>query len=180
MSMSSDSLGFGQKAWRFLPMLARHVRVHGLAWLAVVALASVIQANYRIAVNRKPSLPYHVFLIRLNDTVEKGGFVAFRWHHGKPYPDGMAFTKRLLAAPGDVVVREGRDFVIGGTRLEGKEYGMTGRALSPNGQLHDGPNTIPIGKYFVAGDHEYSLDSRYELLGLVDQHDVIGRAYPIF
>jgi conjugal transfer pilin signal peptidase TrbI len=32
----------------------------------------------------------------------------------------------------------------------------------------------------VAGDHEYSLDSRYNLLGLVDEKDVIGRAYPIF
>ena len=180
MSASTESLHLNQKVKRFAPLLLGHVRVYWITYVLVAVLATVIQANYRLAINRKPSLPYHGFLICLNDTVVRDGLVAFRWHHGKPYPDGMIFTKRLLAVPGDVVIREGRNFRIGKTVLEGKPYGMTGRTLYPNDQLQEGANTIPLGKYFVAGDHEYSLDSRYSLLGLVDSNEVIGRAIPLF
>ncbi len=169
-----------QQSRLFIPKLSRHIRVHGLAWLLLLVVLMLVQANYRLAVNRTPSLPYSVFLICLNDQVETGGLVAFRWHHGKPYPDGMVFIKRLLASPGDPVIKSGRDFQVGQTLLYGKTVGMTGRKLSPNNQLQEGLNTIPLGQYFVAGDHEYSLDSRYSLLGLVDQKDIIGRAYPIF
>jgi conjugal transfer pilin signal peptidase TrbI len=163
-----------------MPKLLRHISLHGLAWLLLLALASVIKANYRIAINRTPSLPYSVYLICLNDTVEPGGFIAFYWHNGKPFPNGTVFTKRLLAATGDKVIKHGRDVMVGGVTLHGKEYGITGRKLFPNDQLLEGDNIIPAGKYFVAGDHEYSLDSRYGLLGLVDREEVIGRAYPIF
>lgn len=171
---------FGQRTLLFMPKLLGHLRANGLAWLLLLTLASVIQANYRIAVNRTPSLPYGFYLICLNDVVETGGFIAFHWHNGKPFPDGTVFTKRLLAATGDKVVKHGRDVTVGDVTLHGKEYGITGRRLFPNDQLREGDNIIPPGKYFVAGDHEYSLDSRYGLLGLVDQKEVIGRAYPIF
>lgn len=181
MSRSSDLVVTGwNRTQTFMPKLLSHVRLHGLVWLLLVALASVIQANYRIAVNRTPSLPYSFYLICLNDAVETGGFIAFNWHNGKPFPDGTVFTKRLLAATGDKVVKHGRDVTVGDVTLHGKEFGITGRRLFPNDQLREGDNIIAKGKYFVAGDHEYSLDSRYGLLGLVDQKEVIGRAYPIF
>jgi conjugal transfer pilin signal peptidase TrbI len=64
-------------------------------------------------------------------------------------------------------------------RLVGKEIGLSLKKLFPNDELREGKNTLQLNKYFVAGDHEYSLDSRYNLLGLVDKKDVIGRAYPI-
>lgn len=181
MSRSSELVITGLRRTRaFTPKLLRFVRLHGLSWLLLLALAEVIQANYRIAVNRTPSLPYSFYLICLNDAVETGGFIAFHWHNGKPFPDGTVFTKRLLAATGDKVTRHGRDVTVGDVTLHGKAYGITGRRLFPNDQLREGDNIIPPGKYFVAGDHEYSLDSRYGLLGLVDQKEVIGRAYPIF
>lgn len=181
MSRSSELVITGwRRTQAFTPKLLRHIQLHGMAWLLLLALASVIQANYRIAVNRTPSLPYSFYLICLNDAVETGGFIAFHWHNGKPFPDGTVFTKRLLAATGDKVVKHGRDVTVGDVTLRGKEYGITGRRLFPNDQLREGDNIIPPGKYFVAGDHEYSLDSRYGLLGLVDKKEVIGRAYPIF
>lgn len=169
-----------QQTRTFAPKLIRHVRLHGMAWLLLIALLMAVQANYRIAINRTPSLPYRVYLVCLGDAVPTDGFIAFTWHHGKPFPDGTVFTKRLLASAGEEVVRQGRDFHIGPINLHGKEHGLTGRQLFPNGELQEGVNQIPPGKYFVGGDHAYSLDSRYNLLGLVDQKDVIGRAYPIF
>jgi conjugal transfer pilin signal peptidase TrbI len=139
-----------------------------------------VHANYRLAFNESPSLPYKIMVIHLNEAVETGGFISFRWHSGFPFPDGSTFTKRLLASPGESVTKSGRDFMVGDRNLLGKEIGLSKKKLFPNDQLKEGKNIIPPDKYFVAGDHEYSLDSRYDLLGLVDKKDVIGRTYPIF
>lgn len=161
-------------------ILVNHLKSHSITWVLLISLYGVIHANYRLAINQTPSLPYTLFLICLDKKVENGGFIAFKWHNGDPYPDGYIFTKRLLASPGNIVTKKGRDFTVGDRTLIGKEVGLSLKKLFPNDELHDGKNTIQLGKYFVAGDHEYSLDSRYNLLGLVDEKDVIGRAYPIF
>lgn len=171
---------FVARSKTFGPILLLHIKSHVITWALLCALFVIIKANYRLAINQTPSLPYSLFLIRLNSNVETGGMIAFRWHNGKPYPDGYTFVKRLLASPGDIVIKNGRDFTVGNHRLVGKEIGLSLRKLFPNDELAEGVNALPINKYFVAGDHEYSLDSRYTLLGLVDKKDVIGRAYPIF
>ncbi len=97
-----------------------------------------------------------------------------------PIQTGTRLQNDLLASPGDIVTKKRRDFIVGDRTLIGKEIGLSLKKLFPNDELHEGKNTIQLNKYFVAGDHEYSLDSRYNLLGLVDKKDVIGRAYPIF
>ena len=171
---------FIERSKSFGPILLKHIKTHTVTWALLASLYGVVHANYRLAINQTPSLPYTLFLICLDEKVETGGLVAFRWHSGEPYPDGYTFTKRLLAGPGDIVTKKGRDFIIGDRTLVGKEVGLSLKKLFPNDELHEGKNTIQINKYFVAGDHEYSLDSRYNLLGLVDKNDVIGRAYPIF
>jgi conjugal transfer pilin signal peptidase TrbI len=181
MSQSTEQeAGIAAKTRSFGSLLLKHTKSHGITWILLVLLYTIFHANYRLAINQTPSLPYTLFLICLNDTTETGGFIAFKWHNGKPYPDGYTFVKRLLAGPGDTVTKNGRDFKVGNTELTGQEVGLSKRILFPNDELHEGKNTIQLGKYFVAGDHEYSLDSRYSLLGLVDKKDVIGRAYTIF
>ena len=171
---------FIERSKSFGPILIKHFKSHAMTWALLISLYGVIHANYQLAINQTPSLPYTLFLICLNDTVETDGLIAFKWHNGAPYPDGYTFTKRLLASPGDVVTKKGRDFIVGDRTLVGKEIGLSLKKLFPNDELHEGKNTIQLNKYFVSGDHEYSLDSRYNLLGLVDKKDVIGRAYPIF
>ncbi|MBM4206954.1 MAG: hypothetical protein FJ190_02685 [Gammaproteobacteria bacterium] len=171
---------FIERTKTFGHILVNHLKSHSITWVLLILLYGVIHANYRLAINQTPSLPYTLFLICLDKNVETGGFIAFKWHNGDPYPDGYIFAKRLLAGPGKIVTKKGRDFTVGDRTLVGKEVGLSLKKLFPNDELHDGKNTIQLGKYFVAGDHEYSLDSRYNLLGLVDEKDVIGRAYPIF
>ena len=39
---------------------------------------------------------------------------------------------------------------------------------------------IPKGKIFVYTPHPMSLDSRYEEMGLIDNSQILGRAYAIF
>lgn len=185
MSLSNDQLPlmldfFIERSKSFTPILAKHLKSHAITWVLLVSFYGVVHANYRLAINQTPSLPYTLILICLDKTVETGGLIAFRWHSGDPYPNGYTFIKRLIAGPGNVVTKKGRDFVVGDRILVGKETGLSLKKLFPNDEMQEGRNTIQLNKYFVAGDHEYSLDSRYNLLGLVDKKDVIGRAYPIF
>lgn len=178
--LALTNMTFSERLTIFSQKLVKHVHQQGVIWLLVIALLTLIQANYRLAVNQTPSLSYKLFLICLHDSVSTGDFIAFTWHHGKPYPDGVTFVKRLLASTGDKVIKQGRVFIIGNVTLYAQEVGLTGRQLYANTQLKEGRNEIAPGKYFVAGDHPYSLDSRYNLLGLVEQSEVIGRAYPLF
>jgi conjugal transfer pilin signal peptidase TrbI len=171
---------FIERGRAFCPVLAQHIKSHAVTWLLAIAMYMLIRANYRLAINETPSLPYGLFLIHLDSRVKTGGLVAFKSHHIEPYPDGYIFVKRIVASAGDTVIKKRRDFVVGDRMLTGKEIGLSKRKLYSNDELHEGKNTIQPRKYFVAGDHEYSLDSRYDLLGLVDESDVIGRAYPIF
>jgi conjugal transfer pilin signal peptidase TrbI len=160
-------------------MTREHLCRQWLAWLLLVAGYFLFRANYMLGFNLTPSLPQHVFLIRYQDTVSRGDYVVFRWHGGPPYPDGFKTTKRVVGVPGDVVSRHGRQFTVRGQVYYAKETGLTGRRLEPN-PLPEGDGRIPHDKFFVVGDHEYSIDSRYLLVGLVDRRDIVGRAIPLF
>ena len=167
------------RALGFARLLAGHLRRQGLAWGLAILVFALFETNYRLGINVSDSLPQTLFLIHLNEPVGRGDYAAFRYHGGPPYPDGTIFVKRVGAAPGDPVVRAGRHFTIGGVALYAQEWGLTGAHLFPN-PLPEGESTIPPGKLFVMGSHEYSLDSRYSQLGLVDQADLVGRAHPLF
>lgn len=178
---SISDLSLSEKLKNFSFLLWKHLRRFFITYVLIFCLFSLFKENYRFAINETPSLPYSLLLIHFNEPPERDGLVAFAWHGGEPYPDGYTFVKRLRAIPGDRITKRGRDFIIGNDRIVGLEVGQfTKRALSPNQELKEGVNVVPDGKYFVTGDHESSLDSRYSLLGLVSEEDVIGSAYVIF
>ena len=114
-----------ERSKSFGPLVVKHFKTHAITWILLILLYGVIHANYRLAINQTPSLPYTLFLISLDEKVETGGLIAFKWHNGDPYPDGYTFTKRLLASPGDVVTKRGRNFVVGDRTLIGKEIGLS-------------------------------------------------------
>jgi conjugal transfer pilin signal peptidase TrbI len=161
-------------------LLVRHLKSQWLTWLLLFTLYGVIHANYRLVFNQTPSLPFTLLVIALHEPVEAGEYLAFIWHHGPPYPTGHTFVKQVLAGPGDTVIRSGRNFKVNERTLVGQTIGLSLKPLYPNDELSEGTNTIGFNHYFVAGTHKYSLDSRYNLLGLVHKRDVIGRAYPLF
>jgi conjugal transfer pilin signal peptidase TrbI len=135
--------------------------------------------NYRLMFNVTESLPYKVFLIKVDDHVSTGDFVAFHLHTPQ-YPDGFEAVKRVLASPGENVFRHDHEFIIGDRHLAAKTEGIISKHLTPNLELVEGENTLAAQRYFVAGDHEYSLDSRYDKPGLIHQADIFGRAIPLF
>ena len=186
MPMSTDSLsggggwaGLPGKAESFSGLLVRHVKKHLPAYLLVAVCYHLFKANYLIGWNETPSLPFTLFIIHKNEPVNNGDYAAFRWHGGHPFPDGSLFTKRVIGSQGDTVVRTGQSFTVNRQTFVAKDHGMTGKALFPN-PLPEGASIVPPDRYWVAGTHEYSFDSRYSQVGFIKQEDVVGRAYPIF
>uniref|UniRef100_UPI0026028368 S26 family signal peptidase n=1 Tax=Accumulibacter sp. TaxID=2053492 RepID=UPI0026028368 len=102
--------------------------------------------------------------------------MAFRWENTWPYPRGSLFLKRLIGLPGSVVTATGRAFFVDGEPVgRAKERARTGEPLEI------GPvGTIPDGRYYVAGAHPDSLDSRYRLTGWVGRQQIVGKAHWVF
>ena len=157
--------------------LARHVRRLWAAYAAVLGAIAVFDAYFAIGVNATPSLPYTVCLIAKGDlALRRGDLVAFRWHGGGPYPEGVVFTKIVRGLPGDEVTREDRSFFVNGAAVGWAKPFSNSRAplaLGPTG-------VIPDGHYYVSGTHPDSLDSRYALAGWIPRSALIGRAHVVF
>jgi len=85
--------------------------------------------------------------------------------------DEKLLIKRVIALPGDeLTIREG-DVYINGELLE-EDY------IRDDFTIGDIQMTIPEGNLFVMGDNRSnSLDSRDGVLGLVEEEDIVGKAF---
>ena len=158
-------------------VLGRHLRRLWGVYAAVLGGISVFNTYFAIGVNATPSLAYTVCVIAKGDLeVRHGDLVAFRWHGGGPYPEGVVFTKIVRGLPGDEVTREDRMFFVNGAAVGWAKPFSANRAplaLGPTG-------LIPEGHYYVSGTHSDSLDSRYALAGWIPRSALIGRAHVLF
>jgi conjugal transfer pilin signal peptidase TrbI len=159
-----------------------HIRFFNLSghWFPVVlwGMAAVLAFghSYLVALNLTESLPGTIFLIEKGVMPERGELVAFRWEANWPYPHGSNFVKKLIGLPGSTVTAKCRDFFVDGNPVgRAKEKARTGETLEigPLGK-------IPDGRYYVAGTHPDSLDSRYQLTGWIGKNQIVGKAYRIF
>lgn len=146
--------------------------------LALWAMAAYLAfcRFYLVALNLTESLPGTIFLIEKGIMPQRGELVAFRWEANWPYPRGCIFVKKLVGLPGSVVSAKGREFFVDGTPVgRAKERARTGEPLDigPRGKITE-------GRYYVAGTHPDSLDSRYQLTGWVGQDQIVGKAYRVF
>ena len=148
---------------------ASHLRRWGVAYLAILIAAALFKMNFVFGINSSTSLPHRLFLIHKGSQPARGQYVAFRWN-------GTTFVKILAGVPGDRVVRKERDFFVNGEFVgTAKTHGRSGAALEPAPA-----GVIPLGRYFVNAPHPDSLDSRYAPPGLIEQSQVVGRAYALF
>ena len=89
------------------------------------------------------------------------------------------YIKRVVAVGGDAV--EGRDQVIfiNGKKLDEPYVEHIGEA--PEWANTFGPVFVPAGKFFVMGDNrDYSLDSRSDGYGLVEQESIVGKPLYVY
>ena len=155
-------------------------RKYAVPFLIGVVIAVVFSRYYGFAVNLSYSLPHRLYLIDKNKTnlalFRDGDYVAFAWQGGF-YSIGTQMLKEVAGLPGDTVSRQGRDFFVNGKPVgHAKEQSLDGMPLAANSFT----GVIPDKFFWVKGEHRDSLDSRYQLSGLIHAGQIIGKAYPIF
>lgn len=161
------------------PVRKRKAHLYILAVAGGLLLATVgteLSKNYGFALNETESLPNWAFAVDKTVKVPaRGDYFVFVAPANPYYPAGMQFIKQVAGVPGDVISIRGRDFFINGQFVgHAKERSKKGDPVEMNDA-----GVIPDGKYFVVTPHPDSLDSKYRLIGLIDQSRLVGRASPV-
>ncbi len=159
-----------------------HIRFFKLSgrWLPIIlwvmAAYLVFCRFYLVALNLTESLPGTIFLIEKGVMPQRDELVAFRWEANWPYLRGCIFVKKLVGLPGSVVSARGREFFVDGAPVgRAKERARTGEPLDIGLR-----GKIPEGRYYVAGSHPDSLDSRYQLTGWIRADQIVGKSHRVF
>ncbi|MEP6548471.1 MAG: signal peptidase I [Gammaproteobacteria bacterium] len=128
----------------------------------------------------------------------RGDVIVFRL----PSDPSVHYIKRLIGSPGDHVVVRDNQLTINGASIPLQRdgaysggFGFTGAALAlerfgseqhlimlaPNRDATDFETVVPAGHYFFMGDNRNdSSDSRFPLVGLVPEQNLVGRAVRIW
>jgi type IV secretory pathway protease TraF len=152
-------------------------------WLLIFVICGVATAlvhrYVRIGVNSTTSIHAKVLVvIRGAMPGARGEYIVFRWQgQGGFHRPGVLFTKIVRGLPGDAVEVAANGFVT----VSGEAIGFA-KPRASNGTLLEpiSPVVIPPGYFFVAGQSEDSLDSRYKVVGLVSKEHVVGKAYAVY
>ncbi len=92
--------------------------------------------------------------------------------HGAEYSEPI--IKRVIATEGQTLSIDFEKEKITVDGVELKEDYIQGHTHEEDGEI---PKVIPKGKVFVLGDNRgVSMDSRSKAIGLIDVHDIIGKA----
>jgi conjugal transfer pilin signal peptidase TrbI len=155
----------------FMEKLGLHCKRQWPAYALLFLLCALLMKHYSIGLNATNSLKDVFYVVEKNAQIVRGDYVAFKWRGGGPYKAGSTFVKKLAGVPGDQVTLVERGFFVNGVAVgEAKPVSLKGAPLElgPVGRL-------PEGRYYVMAPHKDSLDSRYALMGWVEQDQLVGK-----
>lgn len=163
-------------------MVARRVALTARQWFAVLgcaALLAIIAIFVRVGFNATTSLNARVFLVVKHlQPRQRGEYVVFRWEgQGGFYRAGDWFTKIIAGVPGDRIEVATDGLVRVGGRAIGRALPFSSKGMRLETIQ---PGLVPPDHFFVAGESEDSLDSRYKIVGLVPRERLVGTAYALF
>ena len=145
------------------------------AWFAVLFVVLMLLKHFNIGyltVNKTPSIATGIYWVMPKAIPSKGNDVVIEYK-GQHFEKGVHLVKHIVAVDGDVIAHNGNQVMINGkaTTAMIKPTTLHGEPLLP------GPvGSVPIGEYFVLGDHLDSFDSRYGHLGFVKPAQIVGKA----
>lgn len=160
----------------------KHIKTHWLTWILLVSTFWLFKTNYIFGFNASPSLPNKYFITHINEVPKKEDYITFRFYcaEGVDCKGTRIFTKIAKGIEGDLITRDGLKFFINDKHIAtAKTVGSSGRPVKFNAIGPEGYR-LKKGEFFVWSPHEFSFDSRYELVGIVRGDAVMGRAYAIF
>lgn len=145
----------------------------GLATFGLV-LAVYFHAAFALVLNGTNSLPHSAYaMVQYPKIIRVGSYSLFE--PTEMFRRDFGFVKEVIGLPGDVVEHRAGLVCVRARCLKPQTaYGAL-EVLTPQG-------VIPKDHYFMAGQTDDSLDSRYAALGLVhiDQIKAVGIAIPRF
>ena len=149
--------------------------IFGLIILVAVVLDFKQSSIGTIRINQSGSLPYTVFWVSFGEkSVKRNELVSF--YSSVQELKNILITKIVGGISGDIVsVRDGFVFINDEKIIELKKEFLEKFKVNP---IESG--VIPVGKIFVYALDCKSFDSRYREFGLIDEKDIVGRAYAIF
>lgn len=162
---------------RAIKRMVMYLTLTAFLGLLVSALLGGV-AGYSIAFNTSQSLKGYVFLINQNDKrVERNELIAFIAPKNKYFSNYNHFIKYVWGVSGDQVYFEnnGTFLINGQVKGVAKSFTQTYEMLE-----HAESGQIKKGEFFVGTEHKDSFDSRYKLIGNIDEKNIIGRAYLLF
>lgn len=157
--------------------LIKYSIMAGILGLFVSVLSTGV-AGYSLVLNTSDSLKGSIYLINKNEkSIEKNKLVAFFAPKTKYYPNYNRFIKDTWGVEGDLV-----EFKSNGTFLINGEFKGAAKGFTKSFEKldHASGGVIQKGKFFVGTNHKDSFDSRYKLIGNIDEKNIIGRAYLVF
>lgn len=162
-------------AFKFYKLFVGHVSSNFFAYMFLFLSFYLFAQNYRIAINNDVSLPGKVFLVHYGKKPDVNGLVVFK-QDAKYLPKYLTLVKILIGKPGDTISVKNDDVYVNGTYIgHAKKTTKKGKPLTVTDET-----IVPPGKYFVAGTHKDSFDSRYKEFGFLDPATIEGTAYAIF
>jgi len=140
------------------------------------ARSLVIEHAPKIVYSESESLSHSVFIVSsLDRPLKRGDYVTFSVP-GNKYMGNVSVTKQIVGVGGDTIEIVDRVVFVNGVEVGlAKPVSRAGEELFVLAET-----VVPEGRYFVAGTHKDSYDSRYASFGLIGNQNISGRAEPIF
>lgn len=156
-----------------------------IEWIKVIAISCIIafvitifvkptivkQYSMSPTLNNNDFLLINRFLYTNNGAPERGDIIVFKSNIKTERGGNKLLIKRVIAIPGDrLTIHDGQVYI--NEQLQEEEYLPN---IPTSGEID---LVIPKNKLFAMGDNRgNSLDSRDSALGLVDNEDIIGKAF---
>lgn len=129
--------------------------------------------GYRLAWNITDSVKGWVFLIDTTDKrIVKGELIAVHAPNTPFYDHDPSFIKYVYGVQGDLVQfdPQGNFSINGELKGRAKPYSSSGVKLE-----HSSGGIIGNGQFFLGTPHKDSFDSRYKIIGNLNEKAIIGR-----
>lgn len=177
----------------YAALCLREMRTHWRQMFLPIAVVLVLQIFVRLDVNYTDSLPHNAYITLKGShwQLKRGDYAVFGFpveHPASPFRKGDHLVKIVAGVPGDRVIidDEGRVSILsddapGLAKLGGTPAGLA-KPLSKAGRplARTTGGIIPPGHYYMYAPHPDSLDSRYAMVGLIEQDAILGKTIPLF
>ncbi len=165
------------KQWRLMRVKHRFIKFC-IASFICSALYTIVSQWVFFSIKVTESIDGKLFIVLVDQKPRKGELVMFKAKQSLIKVVGMSqWTKFICGVEGDLISRRDRNIFINNIKV-GEALVRSPLYLKDMEIVDEG--VIPKGFVYVCGTHQRSFDSRYKLVGLVDEKTFIGRAIRLY